>query len=118
MADTSTQINNDELALKLHESHLDEDQKNEFIRLLPEMSNEDKEHLMGLIEQSQNVKAKEDKAEAEYQTNLKTLNDEYGKRMEEMENGLETEILQEYEKADKKEGEEELKDLESELDNI
>ena len=78
---TTTQITDEELTAKLKESHLASSEKETLEPLIPHMTDDEKQELLALIEESGDLKAKEEAGEAKYQEALQALNQEYEEKM-------------------------------------
>lgn len=115
MADTTNEITNEELLKQLKESPLSAEQKNELETLIPDMTDEEKKELLGLIEQ-----ANEDIAPAkeEYQKNLADLNEKNQTEIEKLNREQNEEALKTMEGIDKKTSTEALKEMESEIQAV
>jgi len=116
---TKTKQLTDEMLLdELENSYLDQSYKDHFAELIPNMRNEDRAQLMDLIKQSHKVKEQEDKAQTRYQTDLKALNAEYDQKISDTKKDMTQYALNEYRKLEKKESEEEMGKIESQITNI
>lgn len=108
MSDIAQTISDADLLKKLQESYIKEDQKKELEPLIPEMTNEEKEELISLINQSQ---AEGDKAQEEYQKGIGELNKEYKGKMDQVSKKFNETALKEMEKIDTEGSKEDLKEL-------
>jgi len=113
MTNTATAITNEELFTKLKESYLEQAHKDELKTLIPYMSDEARDQLLSLIEQSHQVKMQEDKAKAEMQPGLKQLNAEYNQKMNQLVKTLNEKIRKDYEGLKQGEEEKELAGMEA-----
>lgn len=118
MDNVKTKITNEELRAKLKESYLEQSQKDELQALIPDMSEEDRNQLLSLIAQSHEVKAQEDKGNAEMQPALKELNAKYDQKMNQLVRTLSSKVRTDYEELGKSSEKEELQALETELKQI
>lgn len=110
-------ISNEELKAKLQKSHLDEYEKADLAELIPQMTDDEKQETLGLIEQSQEVGKRQEEEDKRYQEDLKKLNIEYEEKMNQAVQDSKKMTVQEFEKAEK-EDRQELNELEEELNQL
>lgn len=113
MDNFTAKITNEELRARLEESYLEPAHKNEVRELIPYMSDKDRDQLLGLIDQSREVKAKEDKAAAEMEPALKELNAKYDQKMNQLVRELNEKARKDYEGLNKGGEEKELAGMEA-----
>jgi len=117
MTNATATITNEELLTKLNESYLEQAHKNELKALIPYMSDAERDELLGLTEQSHQVKKQEDEANAEMQPALTELNAEYDQKMNQLVKALKVKIRKDYEGLKKGEEAEELTGMEAKFNN-
>jgi len=108
-------ITDSNLLERLKRSFIDENQKKELETLIPEMTGEERNHLIELIEQSTEEAVKDD---PEYQQKLKALNEEYETKLNTLVKEESKEALQEAEKMEDEEEAKELENMENEIADI
>jgi hypothetical protein len=112
MAETKTTITDAELIEKIKTSHLEEIQKKELADLVSAMTTEERDELLSLIEESNNV---DESAEKERLKKLAALNEEYEGKLKELTREESEYAREEFEKFDQKETASELKEVEAEI---
>lgn len=108
-------ITDSDLLTRLKSSFIADGQKNELETLIPEMTNDERDQLIALIEQSNEEAVKDD---PEYQQELQKLNAEYDKKLNTLVKEKSKEALQEAESMEDEEEVKELEDMEGEIANI
>lgn len=111
--ENATQITDVELLEKLKNSPLEDGQKTELEALMPQMTDTEKTEINALIDQANDEMAK---ADATYQENLKNLNQNYTEKLKKAEHEQSEKAAHEFEKLDKQETAEELKEFEGEIE--
>ena len=114
MAETKTTITDAELIEKIKTSHLEEIQKKELADLVSAMTTEERDELLSLIEESNNV-APLSGGEKERLKKLAALNEEYEGKLKELTREESEYAREEFEKFDQKETAGELEEVEAEI---
>ncbi len=115
MSETNTNITDIELIKQLHKSYIDSNQKKELEAVIPQMTDEEKKELIGLIGQS---KEEYEKGKVKYNNELGGLNKEYIEKMDHLVKEKTEEAFKEAEASDQSETSEELKTFEGEISSI
>lgn len=115
MADTDNKTNNLEIRKMLKESILSDELKSKFAAILEDMNEEEKFELIQIIEESN--KAKEEH-EAARKGKLARINAALEKHLRDVMHEEERNVRTEFENLEKSEDEAEIKELETELNNL
>ena len=115
MAESVSNITNTELLNKLEKSSIDPNQKKELEAVIPEMTDQERQELIALINQSNEDT---EKAEQVYQEKVGELNKEYEGKMNNLVKKSTEKAFKEYENTEKKEETEILNEVEGEIVNI
>ncbi|MCK5600411.1 hypothetical protein KAR91_00975 [Candidatus Pacearchaeota archaeon] len=115
MPDTNTNITNIELIKQLQNSYIDANQKKELEAVIPQMTDDEKQELVGLIEQS---KEEYKKGESQYNNQLDELNKEYTEKMNHLVKESTEKAFKDAEASDQNETSEKIKTVEGEISSI
>lgn len=110
-----TRLTNQELLKKLEESYLDFTYKESIAPLIPELNEAETKELLGLIVEAEKVQKIVLESKAEYIEQVKALNAEYEKKMDQAVRTITTDARHEAEKMAQTEEGKELEELEKEL---
>ena len=113
-----TTITDKNLLAELKKSHLDKLHKDHFAILIPLMSDQERERLMQLIEESNKVNETRAEADAEYEKGLAKLNAEFDQKISATEKELTKYVRDEYRKFETEEAGGELEKIEAEIGKL
>ena len=111
MTETKTKITEEEIIEQIRKSRLEEEQKKDLSELVDKMTEEEREELLNIIDESNKV-TKEHEGKKE---KLAELNKEYMKKLNALTHKESQYVREEFEKFDKKESAGEMKEVEKEM---
>jgi hypothetical protein len=115
MAESTLKITDDQLLIELQNSFIDPGQKKELTTLIPEMTVAEKNELLGIINRS-HVEA--EKAGLANKDGLRAINKEYKDKLNKLVKESSENALKDFEQAEEKSTEGELKVIEGEIVGI
>lgn len=115
MADTVTQITNEELKKMLDESILSDELKTGYAKVMDQMTDEEKSELIGIIQESNKAMAQ---GEEERISKLQELNSALDKHLQNSVREEKRYIRQEVEVFEASEEKKEIEDVEQELNAL
>lgn len=118
MAKTTTQITDEELTAKLKESQLAPSEKETLEPLIPQMTDDEKQELLALIEESHEVNKTVESMKQNYAKELHALNEEYEKKMNKVVKEETAKAAKKLEAAEQAKDEKEEAKLEKEIENL
>jgi hypothetical protein len=112
------QISNEDLLTKLKESHLEARHKEAVEPMIPKMNDDNRQELMGLIDESHKVAKKVDQMKTEHQEKMRELNKEYDQKMKDVVKEESENARKQFEELENKEEEKGLEELEGEISQM
>ncbi len=111
-------ITDENLLERLKNSYIDESQKKDLIPLISDMTDDERNQLLKLIQDSEEAYIKVENSEGGEGLDLTELNEKFESEMNQLVQKSTKEAYAEYEKVEKKEAQDDMKEVETEISEM